>query len=216
MTAVVPEMLALDVGEGLQLHGLRLRGEGRMRLIFLHPPGSDLDAVLPLVHLVGVPEVDKVAFDLPGDGLSPAVVDIDAVLSLACDRLGPLVPMLVVACGEAAVWGWRLASRPDVAGLCLLAPSGGDALDSAFLRRPGVVFLPSGDEKAADRWQHFTVRQRARWLKITLPARELDDMLRPDELCCRQVASHLCGFARELLMQSAVADLGGHRPLGPG
>ncbi len=179
-----------------------------MRLVFLHPPGSDLDAVMPLLHLVGLPEADKVALDLPGHGLSADAPDVDAALSRACDSLGPPAPLLVVACGEAGTWGWRLAARQETVGLCLLAPSGGETLDSAFLRRPGVVFLPSGSEADATRWQHYQVRLRARWLKVSVPASSLDEMLRPDAACCRQVATHLQGFARELLMQAAVGRAG--------
>lgn len=201
MSAPAPEALVLDAGQGCVLHGLRLPGAARMRLLFLHRRGSDLDAVLPLMHLVGLPEADKIAVDLPGHGLSPDAGDPQAALSRACDGLGREVALLVVACGDAAALGWTLAARPDVAGLCLLAPSGRPPADDAFLRRPVLVFLPSGADAAAQ-WQRFKARLRARWLEISLSA-TLDGMLRPEEPDCRQVATHLQGFARELLMQSA-------------
>lgn len=195
------EPWVFDARHGTLLHGLRLNGDGRMRLVFLHDQGADLDAVLPLMRLVGLPEADKIALDLPGHGLSTQVVDAASLLSGACESLARSgVPVLIVACASSSPLGWKLAQHANAAGLCLVAPASGDLIDDAFLRCPVLAFVSSFGNGQAE-WRRYKARLRARWLEVSMVT-SLEEMLRQGSGDCRQVATHLQGFARELLALS--------------
>lgn len=201
MTDVQLEPWVFDAGQGALLHGVRLSGQGRMRVLFLHDQSADLDSVLPLMRFVGLPEADKFALDLPGHGLSTEMEDPAAALFLACEALsGADAPLLVVACGSSSPLGWNLAQKAGSAGLCLVAPDCGDLIDDTLLRCPVLTFLPSFAD-AQSEWRKYKARLRARWLEVSMVS-GLEEMLQPVTGDYRQVASHLQGFARELFVQS--------------
>lgn len=203
------EPLQVALSPDLTVSGIWLRGEGRLTVLFLHDQGVDLDAVLPLLAGLRMPEAHKLAFDLPGHGLSGGVVsDAGQSLSALCDSLavdghGPFV---IVACGHSARLAWGLAKRSDVIGLGLVSPVlDGPLPPESFSRAPVLVFLAAASPEVVAAWTALKVRLRARWLSASL-ALTHDDLVGLRG-CDGQIASHISGFVRDLMASS---------PAGPG
>lgn len=203
--AVAFEPLHVVLASGHSLSGLWLRGAGRLTVLFLHDHDhdADLDAVLPLLAQMGMPEAHKIALDLPGHGLSEGAPEHAAqALSMFCDRLGAegQGPFVVVGCGRSAGLAWTLGSRGDVLGTVLVSPDFADAgvtEPEPFRRTPVLVFLAAASPEFVAAWTALRARLRARWLSVSLAVTHED--LLALRGCDRQIASHLAGFARELM-----------------
>lgn len=208
--AVTFAPLHMALTPDLSISGQWLRGAGRITVLALHDIGADLDAVLPLLANIGLPEAHKIAVDLPGHGLSDgAQSDALPALDLLCDRLageghGPLV---IVGFGHSAGLAWQLGRRDDVLGLCLVSPVAGAqaaAAEQPFRRAPVLVFLAAASPPVIAAWAAYKARLRGRWLSVSLAVTH--DDLTALRGCERQVASHLGGFARDLMAQAAPAS----------
>lgn len=197
-----PELVPLHAElPGATIAGAWLRGEGRLTILFLHDEGADLDAVMPAVTNVGVPEAHKLALDLPGHGLSStgdALTSISALLDrLTTEGSGPFV---IVAHGRSASLGWGLGSRPDVIGLALVSPVlAGDLPPATTLRVPVIVFLAEASPAIVSAWKMLKLKLRARWMSVSMHVSH-DELAGCAASCSRQTASHINGFVRSLLV----------------
>jgi len=122
-----PVPLTLAREDGSILRGQRW-GESRRRVVLIHEPGTDLDAWGDLPSLLASAGFAVEAFDLPGHGLSDD--------PWRPDRLGGAVQAIVfgrgsgqaatgvfiVAAGESATAGLRLAADGGIDGLVALSP----------------------------------------------------------------------------------------------
>lgn len=201
------EPLHVGLTSGSSISGMWLRGEGQVTILFLHDRGADLDAVLPLLAGLRIPEAHKVAIDLPGHGLSEgAEEDAEQSLSMLCDALAAdgHGPFVVVGCGHAARLAWVLGGRDDVLGVSLVSPVlDGPMTPEPFRRAPVLVFLAAASPEVVAAWNTLKTRLRARWLSASLA-------ITHDELlglrgCDSQVASHIGGFARDLMANAPAA-----------
>lgn len=176
-------------------------------MVFLHEPGKDLDAMLPILAHLGLSEARKVALDLPGHGLSsgdPAPGCIGPALNQVLDdmlRRG-WAPFLLVAAGEAALHAIAVADAAHTMGLCLLAPRRGDGLVTGTKARcPILAFVSSCDESGLAEWSSIRNALHSRWMTISI-AVDHEALVTGDESVVGQVASHLQGFARDLYVTS--------------
>ncbi len=205
--AVAFEPLHVALTPELSISGMWLPGDGKLTVLFLHDHGADLDAVLPLVAGLRLPEAHKVAIDLPGHGLSGGQSEeAPQSLSMLCDALGAegRGPFVIVGCGYAARLAWTLGSRRDVLGLVLISPVLDDAVPltpEPFRRAPVLVFLAAQSPEVVSAWAKLKTRLRARWLSASLAVTH-DDLIALRD-CDRQVASHIGGFARDLMSNAS-------------
>lgn len=194
--------LHAELPGGRVVAGAWLRGEGRFTIMFLHDEGADLDAVMPVVANVGLPEAHKLAVDLPGHGLSNGGEGLPALAEL-CDRLAEESGgrFVIVACGRSASLAWALGSRTDVMGLALVSPVlDGDTPPVATLRVPVVVFLAEASPAIVSAWTTLKSKLRARWMSVSMHVSH-EELAGCADSCSRQTASHLNGFIRNLLAE---------------
>jgi pimeloyl-ACP methyl ester carboxylesterase len=180
-------------------------------IIFLHEPGGDLDALLPVMRSVGIAEARKVAVDLPGHGLSTGYFELGQV-SDALDKLRGVMrergwgPFLYVAAGSTAMAGLDLARAHDSVGLCLVSPRSGEhAIGGDAPRCPVLAFIASRDEAASRDWSAIRSSLQSWWLGVSV-AVDHQVLVTADASVSGQIASHLQGFARDMYLTRRPAE----------
>lgn len=172
-------------------------------VVLLHDLGEDLDAVAWLAGLPGLGGMSCLALDLPGHGLSgdnaTGAPDeaIAAVLAhFACRGSGPFT---VVGFGQSCSIAHAMSRCPEVAGVALVAPRTSPPLQCRATRRLALLGVISGLEPAAEQvWRAIRTAAALPWTTIRVPVPSAG-LLRPDQPTARIIASHLGGFAVDML-----------------
>jgi pimeloyl-ACP methyl ester carboxylesterase len=136
---------------GPTVRGVRW-GFGDHRVLFLHEPGSDLDAwgsmLRELAHALNV---EARAFDLPGHGLSDDPWNperLPAVISELSAPKGPVTSNpIIIAAGASALATLQITDQLVLPGLIALSPSGES---QSFPRSPKVPKLFFAGSMAGD------------------------------------------------------------------
>lgn len=181
-----------------------------LALVLLHEKGRDLDQTLALLARLPAGGTRRLALDLPGHGLSSDARDeaeADAMLALALDALSGEArrPLVVAAFGDSAPLAWRLASHPGVIGLGLVSARTGGWMPARLPARLSLIgFVAQRDPRGIEDWSRLRRIAGCRWLGVSMLATH-EEMLDVDGPAIGQVASHLSGFAREVVALTARA-----------
>ena len=121
----VPEAMEWPLPWGQTIRGLRW-GKGQDTVLLLHEPGADLDAWTTLpVEIARQLEIETVAIDLPGHGLSddpwdpPRLADLIRHLPKFAPAAGR---RFLITAGSPAITALEHASSIELAGLVCLSP----------------------------------------------------------------------------------------------
>jgi pimeloyl-ACP methyl ester carboxylesterase len=137
---------------GQTVRGVR-SGLGDLRTLFLHEPGSDLDAWGSLPRdLARALAAETRAFDLPGHGLSDDPWNPEQLPAVISELIAPegsaAGPTIVIAAGVSALAALQIADRLDVAGLVALSPTEESQSIPRSPRAPKLFF--AGSRAGAD------------------------------------------------------------------
>ena len=172
-------------------------------VVLLHDQGADLDAVAWLAGLPGLGGMACIAPDLPGHGLSdhddggaPEQAIAAVLAHLAGRGFGPFT---VAGFGHSCSIALAMCHSPDVVGVALVAPRSTPPPRCRATRRLALLGVISGLEPDADQlWRACRTAAALPWTTIRLPVPSAG-LLRPDQPTARIIASHLGGFAADML-----------------